>query len=118
MATEARSCDADHIFRAFSACPQDIQTILLDVRPNKEFKALHIQSAFNVRLSSNEKVLAVSAAALRIEICVHARLVGVGCALPLRSLRIATLAAPDAWEALGATSSMPFGRWYHAQPGS
>lgn len=65
---EARSCDADHVFRVYTACPQDIATILLDVRAQKEFKQLHLFNAFCVRLSSNGKVLAVSKAVAEFEV--------------------------------------------------
>ncbi|KAG2482605.1 hypothetical protein HYH03_018489 [Edaphochlamys debaryana] len=58
MATEAKSCDVDQVFRIFTALPQDIATILIDVRPQKEFKLNHIAGAFNVRLSTNGQVLA------------------------------------------------------------
>jgi hypothetical protein len=47
----------------FTACPNDIPTILIDVRPHKEFKHSHIAGAFCVRLSSNGAVLAVRRAA-------------------------------------------------------
>ncbi len=57
---DAKSCDADLIFRIFTACPHDIPTILIDTRPNKEFKHLHIAGAFCVRLSTNGQVLAVT----------------------------------------------------------
>lgn len=56
---DARSCDADDIFRIYTACPQDIATILLDVREHKHFKQLHLFNAFCVRVSTNGKVLAV-----------------------------------------------------------
>jgi dual specificity MAP kinase phosphatase len=55
---ETKSVDADRIFKVFTACPDDITTLLLDVRPNKEFKKKHINQAFNVRLSTNGRVLA------------------------------------------------------------
>ncbi len=59
MATTAKGIDASAIFRAvYTACPNDPTTLLLDVRPNKEYKKRHINQAFNVRLSSNGQVLA------------------------------------------------------------
>ncbi|GLC33296.1 hypothetical protein PLESTB_000349500 [Pleodorina starrii] len=55
---EAKSVDADFIFRIFTACQHDIPTILIDVRPHKDFKHNHIAGSFCVRLSSNGQVLA------------------------------------------------------------
>ncbi|EFJ44730.1 MAP kinase phosphatase 5 [Volvox carteri f. nagariensis] len=55
---EAKSVDADFIFRIFTVCQHDIPTIVIDVRPHKEFKHNHIAGAFCVRLSSNGQVLA------------------------------------------------------------
>lgn len=55
---EVKSVDADAIFRVFTACPNDVKALILDVRPHKEFKKSHITQAFCVRLSSNGKVLA------------------------------------------------------------
>ncbi|GFR47235.1 hypothetical protein Agub_g8919, partial [Astrephomene gubernaculifera] len=55
---DAKSADADFIFRIFTACQHDILTIVIDTRPHKEFKQCHIAGAFCVRLSSNGQVLA------------------------------------------------------------
>ena len=41
-----------------SLVPQQRACIVLDVRLNKEFKRLHVWSAFNVIVSKNGKVLA------------------------------------------------------------
>ncbi|KAG2441094.1 hypothetical protein HXX76_003946 [Chlamydomonas incerta] len=56
--SEAKSVDADAIFRIFTACAGDIATIIIDTRPHKEFKVSHICGAFCVRLSANGQVLA------------------------------------------------------------
>lgn len=50
--------DADAIFRAFTACGKDPKTLLLDVRPHKDFKKGHINQAYNPRLATNGKFLA------------------------------------------------------------
>lgn len=50
--------DADGIFKVFTACPNDPKTLLLDVRPRKDFKKGHIIQAFNPRLATNGKFLA------------------------------------------------------------
>lgn len=57
-AMEAKSVDVHGIFKVFTACPDDIRTLLLDVRPNKDFKKLHVNQAYNVRVSTNGRVLA------------------------------------------------------------
>ncbi len=55
---EAKSVDADFVFRIFTACPHDLPTLVLDVRPHKEFARLHVTQAFCVRVSANGQVLA------------------------------------------------------------
>jgi dual specificity MAP kinase phosphatase len=55
---EAKAVDADAIFRAFTACGKDPKTLLLDVRPHKDFKKGHINQAYNPRLATNGKFLA------------------------------------------------------------
>jgi len=55
---EAKPVDVDSIFKVFTACPNDPSTLLLDVRPHKEFKKGHINQAFNPRLATNGKFLA------------------------------------------------------------
>lgn len=85
---EAKAVDADAIFRVFTACANDPKTLLLDVRPQKEYKKVgvsvdarcsriinspvtsfptfvlahfvqgHINQAFNPRLATNGKFLA------------------------------------------------------------
>ncbi|KAG2450344.1 hypothetical protein HYH02_004849 [Chlamydomonas schloesseri] len=56
--SDAKSVDADAIFRIFTACQGDIATIIIDTRPHKEFKVSHVCGAFCVRLSANGHVLA------------------------------------------------------------
>ena len=55
---EAKAVDAEAIFRAFTACGKDPNTLLLDVRPQKDFKKGHVSQAFNPRLATNGKFLA------------------------------------------------------------
>lgn len=55
---EAKAVDADAIFRAFTACGKDPKTLLLDVRPHKDYKKGHINQAFNPRLATNGTFLA------------------------------------------------------------
>lgn len=52
--------DASPIFRCFSACQNDPKTLLLDVRPQKQFHKLHIALSYNIRLSANGRALLVS----------------------------------------------------------
>ena len=55
----ASSCDADTIFRAFTACPNDVKTLILDVREQKHHKRLHLNQAYCIRLASDGKALVV-----------------------------------------------------------
>lgn len=55
---EAKAVDADAIFRAFTAVGKDPKTLILDVRPQKDYKKGHINQAFNPRLATNGKFLA------------------------------------------------------------
>ena len=59
---EVKSCAADAILRVFTACPQDIRTIVMDVRGYKQFAKGHVAGSFSVRVSSNGAALLVSAA--------------------------------------------------------
>ena len=59
----ASSCDADAIFRVFTACPHDIKTLILDVRSSKLHKRLHLNQAYCIRLASDGKALVVSSSA-------------------------------------------------------
>lgn len=52
--------DASAIFRCFATCPHDPKTLLLDVRPHKQFEKLHVALSYNIRLSANGRVLLVS----------------------------------------------------------
>lgn len=54
---EVKSVAADAIFRVFTACPNDVRTLIIDVRPYKEFHKKHVINAFCIRLSANGKVL-------------------------------------------------------------
>ena len=48
----------DIIFRLFTRNEKDPISLILDVRPHKDFKASHILLAYNVRLTANGKALA------------------------------------------------------------
>jgi hypothetical protein len=63
---DAKKVDAHAVFRAFTACPDDPKTLILDVRANKDFKKKHVCLSYNVRLSTNGRVLAVSMCITRI----------------------------------------------------
>jgi dual specificity MAP kinase phosphatase len=39
---ESKAIDADAIFRVFTACANDPKTLLLDVRPQKEYKKVRM----------------------------------------------------------------------------
>ncbi len=66
---EAKAVDVDTIFRYFTACPEDLPTLLLDLRPNKDFKKRHVNQAYNVRLSANGKALLVSPRVCKTRVC-------------------------------------------------
>lgn len=57
---DVKTIQADALFRVYTACPDDSKTLVLDVRPNKDFKKLHLMQAYNIRLASNKRVLLVS----------------------------------------------------------
>lgn len=48
---------AEDILRAFTACDGDRLTLILDVRPLKEFKKKHVLLAYSIRLAANGKTL-------------------------------------------------------------
>ena len=48
---------ADVLFRVFTACQGDPTTLILDVRPHKDFKKKHIAGAYCVRLAANGHAL-------------------------------------------------------------
>ena len=48
---------ADVVFRVFTACKADTETLILDVRALKDFKKGHVLSAYNVRLAASGKTL-------------------------------------------------------------
>ncbi|KAK9816993.1 hypothetical protein WJX72_007967 [[Myrmecia] bisecta] len=54
---EVKTATPERIFRVFTACPNDTRTLIVDVRHAKEYKKLHILSAYNVRLAANGKTL-------------------------------------------------------------
>ena len=64
---EVATATAETILRVFTACPADTRTLLLDVRPNKDFKKKHVLLAYSIRLAANGKTLLV-----RIE-CQHCK---------------------------------------------
>ena len=52
--------DASSIFSCFSACKNDPKTLLLDVRPQKQWQKSHIALSYSIRLSANGRALLVS----------------------------------------------------------
>lgn len=54
---DVKSCGSEDIFRIFTRCGTDLPTMLLDLRPHKDYARLHLATAFCVRVSSNQKVL-------------------------------------------------------------
>ncbi|GMH33326.1 hypothetical protein BSKO_01160 [Bryopsis sp. KO-2023] len=54
---ECKAVDSDFLFRLFTKCPDDLATLIFDVRNQKYFKKRHVNQAFCVRLSSNGKAL-------------------------------------------------------------
>lgn len=56
---DVKSCKADDIFRVFTRCERDLPTLLLDLRPHKEYARSHVAGAFCNRLSKNEAALLV-----------------------------------------------------------
>ena len=48
---------ADTLFRVYTSCPGDPATLILDVRPYKEFKRKHIAGAYSIRLAANGQTL-------------------------------------------------------------
>eukprot|EP00884_Botryococcus_braunii_P013251 jgi/Botrbrau1/21927/Bobra.0249s0051.1 len=55
--TSVHTIGAENIFRTFTACPGDPHTLILDVRPLKDYSKKHILQSYNVRLSANGKAL-------------------------------------------------------------
>ena len=51
--------DASPIFRVFTTCQGDPKTLLLDLRPQKQFQKLHIALSYSIRLSANGRALLV-----------------------------------------------------------
>ena len=56
---DVASATAETILRVFTACTGDTRNLLLDVRPNKDFKKKHVLLAYNIRLAANGKTLLV-----------------------------------------------------------
>ncbi|KFM25585.1 hypothetical protein F751_0612 [Auxenochlorella protothecoides] len=54
---EVRSCAHDAIFRTFTRCGEDPLTLLVDLRPAKEFLKRHIALSYCIRLTSNGQAL-------------------------------------------------------------
>jgi hypothetical protein len=52
--------DASAIFGCFSASKNDPKTLLLDVRPQKQWQKSHIALSYSIRLSANGRALLVS----------------------------------------------------------
>lgn len=52
-----RSCAHDAIFRTFTRCGEDPLTLLVDLRPAKEFLKRHIALSYCIRLTSNGQAL-------------------------------------------------------------
>lgn len=48
---------ADVLFRVFTACEGEAKTLILDVRPLKDFKKKHIAGAYSIRLAANGETL-------------------------------------------------------------
>lgn len=69
---------ADALFRVFTACPTDPRTLILDVRPHKQFDRApgHVAGAYCIRLSANGAALLGArrcrATALRVLCRTHA----------------------------------------------
>ena len=57
MGLEVMVCGPDALFRVFTACQHDERSLILDVRPAKEFRRGHVQLAYCIRLSTNGEVL-------------------------------------------------------------
>lgn len=56
---EIRSASAEEVFQVYSSGATDPKTYVLDIRPQKEFKALHMLQAYSVRLSANGRAVLV-----------------------------------------------------------
>ena len=44
---------ADVLFRVYTSCAGDTKTLILDVRPLKDFKKKHIIGSYSIRLAAN-----------------------------------------------------------------
>lgn len=46
-------CDADAVFRVFTACPHDPKTLIIDVRDKKKWDRGHIAGSYCIRLPAS-----------------------------------------------------------------
>lgn len=58
-AMQARTAHVDVFYRAFTACEGDAKTLILDVRPHKQFAKGHVKLAYSIRLTANGAALVV-----------------------------------------------------------
>lgn len=56
---EVKSASAENVFQVYTALSNDPKTYVLDIRPQKEFKQLHMLQAYSVRLSANGRAVLV-----------------------------------------------------------
>ena len=61
MALSVTAIPPDVLFRVYTACPEDTQTLILDLRPYNQFKKGHLIHAFCIRLASTGRALLVGA---------------------------------------------------------
>ena len=64
---EAKRVDVAGVFKAYDRCSSDLRVLVVDVRANKEYKKKHLCLSYNIRLSTNGRVLAVSPVCLLCE---------------------------------------------------
>jgi rhodanese-related sulfurtransferase len=55
---DAKSIDALEVFRKYTRLPNDKHCLVLDVRPQKEFKRHHLLLSYCIRLTSDGRALA------------------------------------------------------------
>ena len=54
---EIATATAEDLLRAFTACEGDTLTLILDVRPLKDFKRKHVMLSYSIRLPANGRTL-------------------------------------------------------------
>ncbi|KAK9809657.1 hypothetical protein WJX73_001361 [Symbiochloris irregularis] len=54
---EVKSASAEDVFQVYTALFTDPKTYVLDLRPQKEFRTLHMLQAYSVRLSANGRAV-------------------------------------------------------------